>query len=100
MDQRLRLGVTSLRGGPFDMWGAMVFLCDQTFFRLPAFFTPYQKQTISVSQQLNTKQFFSPFFLFDYPQTPSSEVSPHLPGLFTMIFDKESYCVKYVEQNY
>ena len=21
-----------IRGGPFDTWGAMVFLCDQTFF--------------------------------------------------------------------
>ena len=27
------------------------------------------------------------------------EVSPHLPGLSTVIFDKESYCVEYVEQN-
>ena len=25
-------------------------------------------------------------------------MSPHLPELFTMFFDKESYCVEYVEQ--
>ena len=30
----------------------------------------------------------------------SSQVSPHLPALFTICFDKESNCVKYVEQNW
>ena len=55
-----------LRGGPFDTTrGAMVFLRDQTFFRLPAetynFFRPYQKQTIFFSA-VEHKTIFSPFF--------------------------------------
>ena len=57
-----------IRGGPFDTWGgggAMGFLCNQTFFRLPAktyiFFRPYLKQT------LGHETSFSPYTSLDSP---------------------------------
>ena len=71
----------------------MVFLRDQTLF------DSQLKRTI-FSDLIKSKQFFHhllnlflrmPFYVL--------EVSPHLPRLSTGIFDKESHCMEYVEQN-
>ena len=80
-----------IRGG---LW---FFLRDQTSFfdsqlKCTIFFRPYQKQTIFFSA-VNAKQFFSHLFHLIL-RTPVQvlDMSPHLPELSTMSFDKESYC--------
>ena len=54
------------------------------------------------SRTQNNNIFFHHFLLHLILSTPFKflEVSPNLPGLSTMIFEKESFCVEYVEQNY
>ena len=80
-----------LRGGPFDMWGAMVFLWDQTFFFTNSlneqFFSDLIKSKQFFSQRSNSKQFCSPFISFDSPHKFSRS---HLPGLFTMFFIRKA----------
>ena len=58
------------------------------------FFRPYQKQTIFFSAVETQNNIFHHSF-DSLPQV--LEESPHLPGLPTVILNKESYCVKYVE---
>ena len=80
-----------IRGG-----GTIVFLIDQTFFDSKQIFSGFITSKQFFSQQSNTKQFFH-HLIHLILRTP--EVPPHLPGLSTVIFDKESYCVEYVEQS-
>ena len=89
--------------GVVDMCGGMVFLLDN-FFSTPTlniqFFSDLIKSKHFFSQRWNTKQVFNhlfhlilgtPFYVL--------EVSPHLRGISPTIFDKERYCVEYIQQN-
>ena len=93
-----------LRGGPFDTWGAMVFLCDQTFFfdsqlKHTIFFRPYQKQTFFLSGRTQNNFFHHIFHLILCTLLEVLEVSPHLPGPSTVILVRKANCVEYVDQN-
>ena len=68
----------------------MIFLCDQTFFSTASlkvhFFSDLIKSKQFFSQQSNTKQFFDHLFHLILHKLQVLEVSPHLPGLSTVIF--------------
>ena len=71
------------RGGLFDTWGTMVFLCDQTFFSTANLSIQFLSELIQskqfFSQQSNTKQFFHHLFHLILPILQVEEVSTNLP---------------------
>ena len=77
------------------------------FFMIKLFFfdsqlrlRPYQKQTIFFLSDKTQNNFFHHLFhLILCTPCQVLEVSPQLPGFFSMFFYKESYFMEYEDQN-
>ena len=94
-------------GGPFDTWGGGGYgfsFVIKLFFSTPSLNVHFFSDLIKSKQFFlsgKTQKKFSPFISFDslYTMLGSRGVTTFI-WYFHHVFDKESYCVKYVEKNY